>query len=67
MQEFIVKNEQTQEEQRYSTIAEIVRYFKDSEKYKIPNFLKETLKTGNSITIKAPSGKYLIIKENIND
>jgi hypothetical protein len=63
MTEFIVKNLQTNEEKTYLTITDIVKYFKDTEKYKIPNFIKETLKNGTGITIETPSGKYLINKK----
>lgn len=60
MTNFILKNDATGEEKVYTAIIDIVREFKEKEKYKIPNFLKESLKQGNVITIIAPSGKYLI-------
>lgn len=67
MIEFIVKNLQTNEEKKYLSITDIVKYFKDVEKYKIPNFIKETLKNGSRIIIEAPSGKYQINKRIINN
>lgn len=60
MKEFILKNEATGEEKAYTAIIDIVREFKEKEKYKIPNFLKESLKQGHTISITAPSGKYTI-------
>jgi ferredoxin-NADP reductase len=60
MKEFILKNEATGEEKAYAAIIDIVREFKEKEKYKIPNFLKESLKQGSTINITTPSGKYTI-------
>ena len=62
-EKYILKNESTGVEQTYDTIIDIVKFFKTTEKYKIPNFLKERVKEGESILITTPSGKYLIYKK----
>ena len=62
-EKYILKNESTGIEQTYNTIVDIVKHFKNTEKYKIPNFLKEMVKQGEPVGITTPSGKYTIYKK----
>jgi hypothetical protein len=42
------------------TVTEIIKYFKENKNYKFPNFLREELKKGNSVSFRIGEESYYI-------